>query len=298
MLASCQPDEITLPYETLVQISNVVIVDEMGNPHDARYKKVNFFIVNNPGEAQHIADKLADRYYKNNQHHFTEISDVDYVKYFVIVAHAGDIKGLGGSITIDKIIQSGSTIYVVTSTVIPDTAYHSFPNPVHAVQVKRSDLITTGELTFTLINIGEYVLTKIYTIESVYSYLTINSSTAKPILTMEPYIPPPVDTRIPVSPTPYSRPIYEEPTRIPSPTHTEGPYIPPPRDTSVPVLPTPYPPPNWVQPTRRPKPTYTEEPFLHPNKDISDPYSTYPDRRHGERVEAEASSLSLVNGIC
>jgi len=34
MLSSCQPEEVILPYETLVQVGNVVIVNKIVNPHD------------------------------------------------------------------------------------------------------------------------------------------------------------------------------------------------------------------------------------------------------------------------
>jgi hypothetical protein len=157
-LGGCKPRQRTLRFETLVQTETVRFSPDDKWP--TRYTEMDLMVATDPAGAQQIADQLAG----GPGFRFEEIMSVDYAQYFVVAAYFGLKPMTGYQIVIDQIIQTGQDVNVVVHTVEPLLGGAVQVAPIHAVQVRKSELRPKGRLDFKMWEGAQLFLTRSYVV--------------------------------------------------------------------------------------------------------------------------------------
>jgi hypothetical protein len=147
---------VELPFETVMK-GYPVAYDSNGLGYQARYGDMDLFIASEQAEVQPITDII---WPDQPGLRFNEIVNIDFKEYLLIIGYFG-FHGYGGAeITIEKVTQTGREVDVIISTIEPNVGDRVTVHPTHAIVIKTSDFIKSGNLTFRLIKDGEVLLTR------------------------------------------------------------------------------------------------------------------------------------------
>lgn len=83
------------------------------------------------------------------------LSDIDYTKYFVIIAFNGWRGGITSIFSIQKIIQNNGSIFIIAhfnDSVANTAALQAFNSQYHVVKISRDQVTQTGTITFKLLD--------------------------------------------------------------------------------------------------------------------------------------------------
>lgn len=150
-LSGCGEKEKSLPFETIVR----------GNPSgrsDSIYNDNDLFILNTGQEA--YDKKLALWPGRPGSKYESIVDSVDYDKYMTIIAIYGARSTNERSITIESVTQKGKTVNVIIREITKPEESSELLSTLHAIKIKKSNLSTTGNLTFKLVIDGQAILTK------------------------------------------------------------------------------------------------------------------------------------------
>lgn len=158
-LSACKAtdEEKELPFETVVKTGSLrLLYQNIGTPPTLADKEL--LISTNRDEVRQVVGTLFPDY---SDLSFEEIENIDYNQYFVIVVYGGFTGSGSFRINIDKVIQKGQEITVTVSLEKPSSGGSGDEGyPVHAVTLKRSDLLMAGQLEFVMVQDGQVVLTR------------------------------------------------------------------------------------------------------------------------------------------
>jgi hypothetical protein len=158
---STKPVEIELPFKTVLKVPEVP-VSFAGTKKRATHQDLDLRIATDQTEAREIADTLLSADYEKDL--LDALLSVDYEKDLVIVADWGYKPSTRWEITIEEVTQAGRSVGVSVRLVEPTVGGTLITHPVHAVKVKKADLTARGQLTFVLMEGGQAILRREYSV--------------------------------------------------------------------------------------------------------------------------------------
>lgn len=159
--ACSRPKETELRFETLIKQENLLFYSSEGEGSRCNQEEMDLLVATRPDDVQQIVARLCP---ERPGVRWDQLKEVDYTRYWVVVAYMGAQPRSGFQITIEEMAQVGRTIRVAVSTIEPTLGNAVIVNPVHVVLVKRSALRRKGNLTFEMWEGEELLLTQSYVV--------------------------------------------------------------------------------------------------------------------------------------
>lgn len=159
--ACCRLGKTELPFETLMKRQDANFQNPEGGGFVCGQEEMDLLVATRPEDVQQIVARLCP---ERPGVRWDALEEVDYTRYWVVVAYMGAKPWSGFQITVEEMTQVGRTVRVAVSTFEPSLGTQTFVHPVHVVMVERSALCRKGRLTFEMREGEELLLTRSYAV--------------------------------------------------------------------------------------------------------------------------------------